>query len=175
MKTILLSTLVVLAAPAMAQTAAPATAQSAAPTAGATVYDTAGGEVGTIAEVTPQAVVIDTGTNKVPVPPSSLGTSPKGPTFGMTKAELDAAFTKQQAEAAAQFRNQLVPGAKVFGLGGAELGTIKVADEAFVTVTTPKGDARLPIAGFGPGEKGVTVGVTAEQLAAAMGGTAAQN
>lgn len=139
-----------------------------APTVGATVYDPTGAEVGTIDAITPQAIVIATGTNKVPVPPSSLATNAQGATLSMTKAELNTAFETQQAQAMAQFKTQLVAGATVYGLNGAQLGTIKAADAAFVTLTTAKGDVRLPINGFGPGAQGVTLGMTAEQLDAAM-------
>ena len=56
--------------------------------------------------------------------------------------------------------------------GGAQLGTIKSVAGDSITLTTPKGDAVLPANGFGPGPKGVTLGLTAEQLSAAMGAAA---
>ena len=154
-----------------AQTAPAATATAAAaPTAGATVYDAQGGTVGTIASVDGTNAVVDTGSAKAAIPLASFGAGPNGPILGMTKAELEAAAGQGAAEAAQSFRSQLSTGATVYGSGGASLGTIKAVDGEFVTVTTAKGDARLPIGSFGPGPQGVTIGMTAEQLNAAMAG-----
>lgn len=157
------------AAPAAQGAAAPAAAASA-PTVGATIVDTQGATVGTIASTDGTNAVVDTGTVKAAVPLSSFGTSPKGPTLAMTKAELEAAAGQGAAQAAADFQAKLTTGAMVYGAGGTSLGTIKAVDGEFITVTTPKGDARLPKGSFGPGPQGVTVGMTAAQLEAAMGG-----
>ncbi|WBH15913.1 hypothetical protein [Sphingomonas radiodurans] len=154
-------------APALATTA-PAT--GAAPTVGATIFDAQGGTVGTIASSDGTNAVVDTGTAKAAVPLTSFGTGPKGPTLGMTKAELDAAASQGAAQAAAEFKSKLTTGATVYGTGGASLGTIKSMDAEFVTLTTSKGDAKLPLASFGPGPQGVTIGMTAAQLEAAMAG-----
>lgn len=164
---------------AAAQTA-PATAPAAGATAsttpsvttGATVYDTSGGVVGTVASTDGTNAVIDTGTNKAAVPLTSLGKGANGPVLAMTKAQLDAAAGAQKQQASAAFRAQLVTGASVYGTGGAKLGTIKAIDATNVTLTTDNGDAKLPITGFGPGPQGVTIGLTAAQLAAAMNGAA---
>lgn len=157
-----------------APTTAPAAGAQASATAavatGATVYDTSGGVVGTVASTDGTNAVIDTGTNKAAVPLTSLGKGAKGPVLAMTKAQLDAAAGAQQAQASAAFRAQLVTGATVYGSGGARLGTIKAIDATNVTLTTDQGDAKLPITGFGPGPQGVTIGLTAAQLAAAMNG-----
>lgn len=173
MKNLIFLSALALPAAALAQAApapAPTPAASAAPKVGATVTGKDGQPAGTIAQITAEAVVIDTGTNKVPVPPTSIGTSPKGPTIAMTKADLDAAYSQAAAQAKASMN--LTPGTMVHGLNGAMLGTVKSADAEFVTVTTPKGDAKLPRNGFAPGENGtVRVGVTAEQLDAALGGS----
>ena len=147
--------------------AAPA---SAAPTVGATIFDAQGGTVGTIASSDGTNAVVDTGTVKAAVPLTSFGTSPKGPTLGMTKAELEAAASQSAAQAAADFKAKMTTGATVYGTGGASLGTIKAIDAQFVTVTTAKGDAKLPVGSFGPGPQGVTIGMTAAQLDAAMAG-----
>lgn len=158
-------------APAGAAPAAGATATASA-AVGATVYDAQGGVVGTVASTDGTNAVIDTGAVKAAVPVASLGAGAKGPTLGMTKAQLDAAAGQQKAQATQQFQSQLVAGATVYGTGGATLGTIKATDAQYVTLTTAKGEAKLPIAGFGPGEKGVTLGMTAAQLDAAMSGAA---
>ncbi|SEK34235.1 hypothetical protein SAMN05216382_0224 [Sphingomonas palmae] len=162
---------------AAAQTApatAPATGAQATATVttGATVYDTSGGVVGTVASTDGTNAVIDTGTNKAAIPLTSLGKGAKGPVLAMTKAQLDAAAGAQQQQASAAFRAQLVTGASVYGTGGTKLGTIKAVDATNVTLTTDKGDAKLPITGFGPGPQGVTIGMTAAQLSAAMGAAA---
>lgn len=147
---------------------APASATAAVAT-GATVYDTSGGVVGTVASTDGTNAVIDTGTNKAAVPLTSLGKGAQGPVLAMTKAQLDAAAGAQQQQASAAFRSQLVTGASVYGTGGTKLGTIKAVDASMVTLTTDKGDAKLPVAGFGPGPQGVTIGMTAAQLSTAMG------
>ena len=145
---------------ANAQTAPAPQAGAAAPAAGAA----------TAAAPTVGATVVDTGTVKAAVPLSSFGTGPKGPTLAMTKAELEAAAGQGAAQAAAQFQSQLTTGATVYGAGGTSVGTIKAVEGEFVTLTTPKGDARLPKGSFGPGPQGVTIGMTAAQLDAAMAG-----
>lgn len=157
---------------ASAQTPAPAAATGAAVTTGATVYDTSGATVGTVASTDGTNAVIDTGAVKAAVPLTSLAQGAKGPTLGMTKAQLDAAAGAQQQQATADFAGKLVPGAVVYGTGGAQLGTIKTVDADGITLTTPQGEAKLPKNGFGPGPQGVTIGMTAAQLASAMGAAA---
>ena len=165
------------AAPAFAQTApttAPAAAASANVAAGATVYDTSGGTVGTVASVNGDVAVIDTGTHKAAVPMTSIGKGAKGPTMAMTKAQLDAAAAQQQQQAQAQLQQSLVAGAQVKSLNGtAVVGTIKSADAQFVTLTTPKGEVKLPANGFSMGPNGLIVGLTADQFDAAVSGAAA--
>lgn len=156
------------AAPAAPGAASAAT--GAAPTVGATIVDPQGATVGTIASTDGTNAVVDTGTVKAAVPLTSFGTSPKGPTLAMTKAELEAAAGQGAAQAAAEFQSKLTTGATVYGSAGTSLGTIKAVEGEFVTLTTAKGDARLPKGSFGPGPQGVTVGMTAAQLEAAMAG-----
>ena len=163
-------------APAAAPAPAPAAGATTAPTAGAAVaagavvYDTQGGTVGTVASIDGANAVVDTGTVKAAIPLASLGTSPKGVTLAMTKAQLEAAAGQSAAQASANFASQLTTGAAVYGTGGAQLGTIKATDAQFVTITTAKGDAKLPVGSFGPGPSGVTIGMTQAQLDAAMAG-----
>ncbi|WP_375250649.1 hypothetical protein [Sphingomonas sp.] len=169
-----LASAVVLPAAASAQEAPAPTAQagaqaSATVTTGATVYDTSGATVGTVESTDGTNAVVNTGTVKAAIPLTSLGKGTNGPVLAMTKAQLEAAASQQQAQAAASFKSQLVPGAAVFGAAGTQIGTIKTVDASGVTVTTTAGDAKLPTAGFGPGPKGVTLGMTEAQLKAAMG------
>ncbi len=162
-------------APAPAPPGTAPAAAAPAPTGGAvsvgtTIYDTEGATVGTVASTDGTNAVVDTGTVKAAVPLSSFGTSPKGPVLAMTKAQLEAAAGQGAAQAAASFQSQLSAGATVYGVAGTSVGTIKAVDPQFVTLTTPDGEARLPVGSFGPGPKGVTIGMSAEQLKAAMAG-----
>lgn len=156
-------------APAAAQTAP---AAGAAVTTGATVYDTSGGVVGTVESTDGTNAVVNTGTVKAAIPLTSLGKGAQGPVLAMTKAQLEAAAGQQQAQASAEFKSKLVPGATVYGTGGAQLGTIKSVDASGVTLTTADGDAVLPVTGFGPGPQGILLGMTAAQLKAAMSAAA---
>lgn len=174
MKPILFAALLAVPAVVGAKPApAPAAATPAVAKVGAAVIGKDNQPAGTVAEITAQAIVIDTGTNKVPVPVASVGVNPKGLWIGMTRAELDAAFTASTAQAQTSFASQLVPGAMVHGLNNAMLGTVKKVEGQFVDLTTPRGDVRLPLSGFGPGPNGVVqLGLTQEQLYAAMGAAA---
>jgi len=177
-----IGSLMMVPAAALAQQAQPApgaaatatgSATATAPTVGATIYDSAGVALGTVASITPQAVILNTGTAQVPVPPASIGKTDKGFAMAMTKADLDAAVASSQAQAQAAVKSKLTPGTAVTGLNGATLGTIKSADAQFVTLTTAKGDVKLPIAGFSADASGkIIVGITADQLAAATAGAA---
>ncbi|KQN93470.1 hypothetical protein ASE95_00460 [Sphingomonas sp. Leaf231] len=163
------------AASAQAPAQAPATAAAptgAAVTTGATVYDTSGGVVGTVESTDGTTAIVNTGTVKAGIPLTSLGQGAQGPVLAMTKAQLEAAAGQQQAQATAEFKSKLVPGATVYGTGGTQLGTIKSVDASGVTLTTADGDAVLPVTGFGPGPQGILLGMTAEQLKAAMSAAA---
>lgn len=175
-RTITLFLAATIAAPAMAQTApAPATAPStgAAVKTGATVYDPSGAVVGTIASTDGTNAVVNTGTVKAAIALSSFGKGAKGPVLGLTKAQLEAQVGAASAQADAAFKAKLVPGAAVYGSAGTQIGTIKTAAADTITITTPSGDAVLPTAGFGPGPNGVTIGLSADQLAAQMKGAGA--
>lgn len=170
-----------IAAPLMAQTSpAPAPATPAAPaaqaavkptlTVGTTVYDPAGATVGTIESVTADAVTLATGTTKVALPSSAFGTTEKGTAIGMTKAELETAAQSAAASSSAALKSQLVAGAQVYGQSGATvIGTVKSADASNVTLTTPKGDVQLPVAGFGSNQGKIVIGMTAAEFDAAVG------
>lgn len=154
--------------PAAAPAQAPAPA--AAPTVGATIYDGTGAPVGTIVSIAGDAAVIDTGTNKVGYPVASIGTGAKGLTIALTKAQLDASATEQQAKAAADLNAALVAGTSVRSRNGtASVGTIKAVDAQFVTLTTVKGDIKFPRAGFSLDPQGVIIGFTADEFNKAIG------
>lgn len=156
-----------------ASTPATAATPTAAPTVGATVYDTSGAPVGTIATSNASVVTIDTGSHKVPVPASSIGHGAKGALIAMTQAQLNTAYEQASAQATAQVKQKLVAGTPVSGVNGTNtIATIKAADDQYVTLTTSKGDVKLPVSAFSTNAKGtVIVGMTAEQFDAALSST----
>jgi len=169
-KYLLLAGLMIAPAALAAQTAAPA--QTESPKAGDTVYDSAGATMGTVDVVTPQAIVINTGTVKVPVPPTAIGKDAKGFHMAMTKADLEAAGQKAQADAQASVKAAMVAGAQVKDRDGtAVIGTIKATDPQYVTLTTSTGkDVKLPANAFGMSAAGIVVGMTANEFNAAIAG-----
>lgn len=188
MRHVFLLSAALIAAPALAQTApAPSAAapQAAAPasptapapasptgplqiTAGAAIVDSTGASVGTVDQVAGDVVTVNTGTNKVGVPKGNFAAGPNGLVLGNTKAQLDAAAGQAAAQTQAQVKAALTPGAAVSGSAGAKLGTVKSADDQFVTLTSAKGDVRLPITGFATGPNGLVVGMTAADFDAAV-------
>lgn len=167
------------AAPLAAQTATPAPAAQAAakPTlaVGTTIYDPAGGVVGTIEAVSADAVTLSTGTTKVALPATAFGTSEKGTAIGMTKAELEAAAASAAAGASSALKSQLVAGAQVYGQSGATaIGTVKDLTGDLVTLSTPKGDVRLPVSGFASANGKIVIGMTAAEFDAAVSGAGAK-
>lgn len=175
-RTIALFIAATVASPALAQTTAPTPAATATAgagvTTGATVYDPSGAVVGTIDSTDGTNAVVNTGTVKAAIALASFGKGAKGPVLGVTKAQLEAQAAATAAQAGAAFKSQLVAGAPVYGSDGTQIGTIKTVAADTITVTTAKGDAALPVGGFGPGPKGVTVGLTAAQLTAQMAAAA---
>lgn len=157
---------------APAATAAPTAAPGGTVTAGSTVTDTQGGQVGTIDSVTNGVAVVNTGTNKVGVPIASFAVTEKGPVLGMTKVQLDAAASEAASAAAAALKAQLTPGATVYGSAGASVGTIKEADDQYVTITMPKGPVKLPVAAFSKGASGPQIAMTAADLDKAVAAAA---
>lgn len=161
-------------AAALAQTAAPAAAPSAAattPAVGATVLDSAGTSIGTIASITPRAIVLDIDGTKVAVPPASVGATAKGLAMAMTKASLQAAQAQQQAQAQAALQSRLVAGTAVSGINGTPIGTVKANDGSLITLTTSKGDVKLPTNGFTMNQSGqVMIAMTEAQFNAAVSG-----
>lgn len=173
MRTAILFSAALLAAPALAQTApassAPVTTAGAPQIAvGAAIVDGTGASVGTVDQVAGDVVTVNTGTNKVGVPKGNFAAGPNGLVLGNTKAQLDAAASQAAAQSQAQVKAALVPGAAVHGTGGMTLGTVKAADDQFVTLASAKGEVRLPVTGFAAGPNGLVVGMTAAQFDAAV-------
>ncbi|KQX18520.1 MULTISPECIES: hypothetical protein [unclassified Sphingomonas] len=167
------------AAPAYAQQAAPAAATTAtAPaaakanvTAGATVSDAKGGAVGTIASVNGDVAVIDTGVVKASVPTSSFAQSDKGLLIGMTKVELEAAAQGAAQQQQQQFLASLTPGVSVSDQNGGAVGTIEAIEGDMVTIATPNAKAKLPKTSIAQGPNGPVIGMTQDQLEAAVNST----
>lgn len=154
---------------AQAQTAAaPAAQAAAAAKVGDTIYDGAGAEVGTIESINAGVAVVFTGTNRASVPLTSFGTSPKGPTFGMTKAQLDEASAKAAASVQADLRAKLAAGAAVFGKNGTAIAKVKSVDGDNVALTSAKGDVTVPITGLGTNAQGLYLGMTQAEFDAAV-------
>lgn len=122
MKTLKLALL----AGALAVTPASAFAQDV----GATVYGSDGNAVGTVAEVTGDVVVIDTGKHKAPVPVAMIGDGDKGKSIAATKEQVDTMMEERIAEANAKRDAALVEGAAVVSIGGQPVGTLAKVDLA---------------------------------------------
>lgn len=162
--------------PAFAQTAPGRTAiATAKPVAGATIYDPQGLAVGTIETVSADAVVVNTGTNKVALPPDSIGTNDKGLVVATTKADLDAAAAQAHAASQAQLQAMLVAGTAIASSDGQPVGTVKTADPQYVTVTTSGGvEVKLPANAFTLNQSGgLQIAMTAANFQAAVAGSGA--
>lgn len=144
----------------------PALAQGAAAnfTAGAKVSDTAGGDVGTIARVDGDFVILKTDKHEVRLPKSSFTAHNGGFIMAMTRDQVNAAVEKSLAEAS----QKIVVGATVTGSQGATVGTIDALDDQYVTVKLSSGKlVRLPRSGLAPGPNGAVIGMTVAELEAA--------
>ena len=162
--------------PAMAQDApGGTTAQKPEPVAGATIYDPQGAVVGMIENVTAEAVIVNTGTNQVALPPAAIGTNEKGLVVSVTKADLDAAAAQQHAAQQAKLQAMLVAGTAVSSSDGQPVGTIKAADPQYVTVTTSQGvEVKLPANAFTMSQTGgVQIAMTAANFNTAVAGSSA--
>ncbi len=150
-----------------AQTSPP-TQAGTGPVVGATVYDAQGAEVGKIESVADGNAVVFTGTNRGTIPLTSFGSSPNGPTLGMTRAQLDEAAVQAAAAASEQLRARLAPGTEVRGKAGAVVARVKALDGDNVIMTTSKGEVRIPISGIGVNAQGPYIGMTQAEFDAAV-------
>jgi hypothetical protein len=149
------------------------TAARPTPTVGATVSGAGGEQIGTIASVTADAAVIDNGTNKAAVPLNAFSQGPNGLTITLTKAQFDAAAAQAAGQAQSQLRQQLVAGAQVKASDNTTvIGTVKAVEGDLVTLTTTKGEIRVPLSGFAAGPNGLVSGLTPAQIEAAAGAKA---
>ena len=133
-------------------------------TVGAKVYGPQGNEVGTIEQVDPQTVIVNTGKHKVPLGHEAFGESPKGPTITVTRAQLDEIVDKQIAEANAKRDAALVAGSAVVSAQSTPLGTIDSVDGDTVILAREGKKVALKREHFGVGEQGLMAFFTVEQV-----------
>ena len=121
--------LAIMPATAHAQDAAPAAAAASVEvTQGASVTGNDGNPIGTVAQVTPDAAIVNTGSHEIPLPLNAFGKDESGLTLNITKTELDAAFAQQMAEAKAALDAAMVAGAAVGTADAQPLGTIDTVE-----------------------------------------------
>jgi sporulation protein YlmC with PRC-barrel domain len=143
---------------------------------GATIYGSDGSPVGTVAEVTGEVVVIDTGTHKAPVPVAQLYDGDAGKSVNATKAQVDTMMAEQVAAANAKRDAALVQGAAVVSVGGEPVGTLATVDLAAdkITLEGEQGALMLKKEHFAMSPEGkLTVLYSADQLASAAEGAKA--
>ena len=146
----------------------PAAAAQAGATlsAGARVSDTQGGEVGTIASVDGDFVILKTDKHEVRLPKTSFTAHEGGFIMAMTRAQVNAAVEQTQAQA----DSKLVAGALVRGNEGGTVGTIDAIDDQFATIKLNSGKlVRLPRGAIAPGTDGALIGMSVAELEAAAG------
>lgn len=121
---------------------------------------------GALAFATP-ALAQTTAPAQTPVPAATPATPAAPATPGVSGTQAATPATPA-TPAAAPTPIPPTVGATVYGAAGTPVGTIKAMDSQYVTLATDKGEVRLPVAGVGPGLKGPVIGLTAEQLDAAV-------
>jgi preprotein translocase subunit YajC len=145
---------------AMAIPAQAAFAQGIA--AGAKISDTKGAEVGTVASVDGDFVIVKTDKHEVRLPKASFTVTDSGLLFGMTQAELNAAVE----QATVNPRDLLKAGALVRDPAGGLVGTVEGVEGDFATVKLTKTSVQLPVSAFAASSEGLVLGMTAAELEA---------
>lgn len=102
--------------------------------AGAVVLGNDDNPVGTIVAADDSAVIVDTGTHQVPLPPSAFAQGETGPTLNVTKSALDEMYAAQLAEAQAALEAALVVGAPVITADAQTLGLIDKIEDANIVI-----------------------------------------
>jgi preprotein translocase subunit YajC len=136
---------------------------------GAQVLDANGGAVGTVTALQGDNVVVKTDKHQAALPKTSFAVSDGKVYFGMTQAQLNAEIEKSTAAAEAS----VAAGATVRGAAGTEIGKIESVTDTDVVIVLPSGKkiqiGRTGARGNADGT--VTVGLTAEQIDAAVKGS----
>lgn len=129
---------------------------------GAHVKDPQGGEVGTVASVDSQFVVVQTDRHQARLPVTSFTPTEDAVLFGMTRDQLNASID----QAVAQAQQAIQVGAVVHGRDGAVIGPVTAVDAETVTVTLGEQPIRLPKGAVAPGADGLVIGSTLAELQA---------
>jgi hypothetical protein len=147
--------------------ATPALAQSV----GMQVVDTTGAPVGTVTAIKGDNIQVKTDKHDALLPKASFTVDGSKLLFGMTQAQLDSKIE----ESAAASQKAVVAGATVDGVGGATVGKIETVDNGQVTIALTSGKRlQVPVSGVrGNADGTVTIGYTADQIEALVGGSAA--
>lgn len=148
------------AVPAAAQTAAAGSATAIS--VGTKVVDTGGGEVGTVAALQGDNLVVKTDKHEVALPRSSFTSSEKGLLFALTRAQLNAEVDKTLAAQGPL----LSVGATVYDPQGGVVGTVQEFDAQLATVKLANSVVKLPVDAFVRGPNGPVIGETAASLEA---------
>lgn len=141
---------------------------------GTTIYGSDGEVLGTVTAVADGTVTVDTGTHQAALPATAIGKTDKGPTVGLTKAELDAQIETLATDQAAKVTAALVAGAPVVDVDGAALGTIKTVEADGVVVEGANGAFTLKPEHFSLQGDKLTAAVRAADVAAQLSGGKAE-
>jgi hypothetical protein len=135
------------------------------------VVDTAGNPVGTVTAIQGDNIQIKTDKHDALLPKGSFTVDGSKLWFGLTQAQLNAKIE----ESAAASQKAIVVGATVNGTGGTAVGKIEAVDNGQVTIALTSGKRlQVPVSGLRGNDDGtVTIGYTAEQIEALVGGSAA--
>jgi hypothetical protein len=98
----------------------------------------------------------------VPLPVASFTATDSAVLFGMTQAQLNAAYEA----ALAQSQQAFAVGAAVKDRNGAAVGTVQALDAESVTVQLANGVIRLPRGSFAGSAEGLVTGATLAELQA---------
>ena len=135
-----------LAAPAVAQPGETpaATPETETVAVGAKIYGSDGAEIGTVARVEGNTVLLNVDDRAIPIPAAAMAARENGATINITKAELVSQFEQQLAKFEAQLEAAMVQGAEVKTADGQLLGNIESTADDAVVVTVAEGPLTLP-------------------------------
>lgn len=162
------------AAPVAAQEAA-ATAEVVAPevtlSAGDVVMGNDQTQLGTIAAIDGDVVVVDTGKHKVPLAKGAFGLLNEQLAVNISKSEIDATMDARVAEQEAKLAAALIVGADVISVDGLPVGTIAMIEGADFVIESEAKRFALRRENFGIGPEGrLMVLASHADLMAALGG-----
>jgi len=141
--------------------AVPAAAQATL-AAGATVTDPDGGEVGTIASVDGDHVVLRTDRHEVRLPAASLAVTEDAILISLTREELNAQLDQMLAQA----QQTIAVGTIVHDRDGVVVGPVEAVSEETVTVKLGEQPILFPRSAVQPGRAGLMVGASLAELQA---------